>query len=274
MMSTFINNLKTALKTATERLFASALESESDEKSYGNQGENEFFEELAAISPEIFCKKNIILEKAEIDALLFYENKVFAVEIKNLKGSISGTESQIFREKDGFQEEIKNPFQQIKRAIYILKKSFPNVYINEIVYFHDAENVSVKSDKVFDSVEKLADYIRLNGKPSDKNNIESLKNEVSGADILQKNGLFGKRSEKCVIDSHGFCFSVNNEIIEKAMIRSIIIKHSLTKDDLLLILKDGRRVSLSLPNFMFFGYDGNERRKYAFAKIDCIETGI
>ena len=120
----------------------------SSEKRYGNNGEEVFIEQLKRSLPDCKIKRNVMINtndgNAEIDSLVLYQNKLFAIEVKSWKGRLTETEQGFIQEKtDRWTGEIhikyqKSPFKQLNRAIYLLRKQIPSkVWVNGIVFFED-----------------------------------------------------------------------------------------------------------------------------------------
>ena len=118
----------------------------SEAKRYGDFGETEFLNNIQRLLPDCKIKKNIVIQmaegNAEIDCLILYKNKLFAVEIKRWKGKLIEQNGKFTKDKyDRWTDEIhteiyKSPFKQLSRAVYLLKKQIPdNVWINNIVFF-------------------------------------------------------------------------------------------------------------------------------------------
>lgn len=66
-------------------------------KRYGNNGENVFALSLQRALPTCRLKHNVVIEtsegNAEIDCLVLYDNKLFAIEVKRWKGRLIETEN-------------------------------------------------------------------------------------------------------------------------------------------------------------------------------------
>ncbi len=82
--------------------------------------------------PDCKIKNNVIIHNsygnAEIDCLILYKNKIFAVEVKRWKGKIVEkndcfVQKKIDKRTGEVHIEKRNfPFKQLKRAIYLLRK--------------------------------------------------------------------------------------------------------------------------------------------------------
>ena len=89
----------------------------SEAKRYGNNGEDTFVHMLRSELPACQIKRNVIVMtsegNAEIDCLILYQNKLFAIEVKRWKGSITETENGFLQEKiDRWTGEIHSKYQK------------------------------------------------------------------------------------------------------------------------------------------------------------------
>ena len=123
--------------------------------------------------PDCMLKRNVVVSlpdgnaHAEIDCLVLLDDKLFAIEIKHWKGAVVERDDGFHKYKykndaDGVWESVnKSPFQQVKRAVSILKKQTHNRdWIQTVVYIEGASSVQISDDGVwFDDAGKLADYI-------------------------------------------------------------------------------------------------------------------
>lgn len=95
----------------------------SSTKRYGDHGERYFLNALIGSLPTAQIKQIVIINteegNAEIDCLILYQNKLFAVEVKRWKGRLTETENGFLQEKtDRWTGEIhtkyqKSPFKQL-----------------------------------------------------------------------------------------------------------------------------------------------------------------
>ena len=133
------------------RLGENSIPHTTQAKRYGNWGEDEFVYQIRTHLPNCQIKRNIVIQtlegNAEIDCLILYNNKLFAIEIKRWKGQLTECDGQFVQRKlDRWTDEIhtkvhKSPFKQLGRAVYLLRKQIPdNAWINNIVFFDLAEN--------------------------------------------------------------------------------------------------------------------------------------
>ena len=94
----------------------------SSAKRYGNNGEEIFIEKLERFLPDCKIKRNIIINtndgNAEIDSLVLYENKLFAIEVKRWKGRLTETEQGFIQEKtDRWTGEIHSKYQNTNSTL-------------------------------------------------------------------------------------------------------------------------------------------------------------
>ena len=249
-------------------------------KCYGNDGEDEFVDMLSRELPFCRIKRNIIIWNvdgcAEIDCLVCYENKLFAIEVKRWKGCITEYEGGFFQEKtDRWTGEthtkiLKSPFKQLGRAIFLLRKQVPiQAWVNPIVFFEDdeLESVSVSSDHVwFDCYQELADYIRNDGKPSFGSSAIAFFEKCISADYLE--------------DVHGntCCCLIYRDSLQFGSIPvdkivSIHIIHHWYYDELYIKLMDNTERIVALENGKIQYWENGVISSQALCKLDYIELG-
>ena len=168
------------IKMGFVRAGESSIPYVSEAKRYGNYGEDEFTYMLRRELPSCKIKRNVVIStsegNAEIDCLVFYQNKLFAIEVKRWKGRLTERENGFLQEKtdrwtgETHTKYLKSPFKQLGRAIYLLRKQIPiKAWINAVVFFEDdeLESISTCSDTIwFDRCQDLVSYIRNEGKTS------------------------------------------------------------------------------------------------------------
>lgn len=171
--------LRRILRTI-ENLFDWSYSMPNEAKRYGMRGEDVFCSQLRHYLPGAMVKQNIRIEtqgsRAEIDCLLLYQDKLFAIEVKSWKGeTIEKEDCFVQRKVDEWTGEIhekrhRSPFLQLARAIHLLRKQIPGyVWVNGIVYFKGAARVTASEDMPwFLEMNELADYIRHGGRASQK----------------------------------------------------------------------------------------------------------
>ena len=164
------------IKIIFTRMVEPSLPYTSDEKRYGNEGEDEFVLDIQARLPDCKIKKNIIVQtaegNAEIDCLILYKSKLFAIEVKRWKGRIVERGGNFIQYKwDQWTDEthtktLKSPFKQLRRAVFLLRKQIPeDAWVNDIVFFENSHDIKIESDNVwFDDMDALVSHIVSSGK--------------------------------------------------------------------------------------------------------------
>lgn len=273
------------IKIGFARMGESSIPYVSSIKRYGNNGENEFAYLIRQALPACRIKRNIVINtadgNAEIDCLILYQNKIFAIEVKRWKGRLFETENGFIQYKtDRWTGEIhskfqKSPFKQLNRAVYLLKKQIPYaVWVNNIVFFEDKEFESIKtlSDSIwFNEIDKLAKYIINDGKMSSAVNAERFYCECVSSDCLY--AKIWDKSLHCLIEYDSLKFQIDNEEISREQIRHIHINHHFAYDELNITLKDGRVKCITTENAKISLKENGTIRPQALCKIDYIELG-
>ena len=257
----------------------------SSTKRYGNYGEDEFVYFLKQMLPSCKIKRNIIIStpegNAEIDCLVLYEKKLFAVEVKRWKGCLFETENGFIQEKtDKWTGEIhtkyqKSPFKQLNRAIYLLRKSIPNkVWVNDIVFFddNDFEGITTLSNNVwFADIKKLVEYISVSGKPTVYEEANSFFDNCVASDYLYSKSW--DKSLHCLICSDSLNFNFGARQLGRSNIKRINIKHHWSYDELCITLLNNQTVSVIKENAKIQVVDNGFKKEFALCKLDCIEFG-
>jgi len=253
-------------------------------KRYGDDGEDRFIDMLCRDLPSCKIKRNIVIEtpegNAEIDCLVLYNNKLFAIEVKRWKGRLTERDDGFLQEKtDRWTGEthikyLKSPFKQLGRAIHLLRKQIPvKAWVNAIVFFEDdkLESVSTFSDNVwFDRFDDLVAYIRNEGKVSFGTGANDFFEKCVPADYLHAN--YGKLLP-CMIDRTTLRFKTPQGIIPADRIASIRIFHHWSYDKLHITLTDDSKRLISLENAKIQVNDNGRISTYALCKLDYIELG-
>ena len=252
-------------------------------KRYGDWGEDEFVLAIQSRLPDCKIKKNIIIQtvegNAEIDCLILYKNKLFAIEVKRWKGNLIERNGNFVQYKrDRWTEEIhtkvhKSPFKQLGRAVYLLKKQIPeNAWLNTIVFFEESDCIETDSDNVwFDDIEKLAAHIMSEGKSSWGNNAVSFLDKCIAADYLYCSS-WGE-SLHCIICDDSLRFTTPMGILNRRNIYSISIFHHWSYDEVKVTTKDGYCHIINVENGSIFVIDSGQRYRYALCKLDYIRLG-
>ena len=252
-------------------------------KRYGDWGEDEFVYAVQSRLPDCKIKKNIIIQtaegNAEIDCLILYKNKLFAIEVKCWKGQLVERSGDFIQYKhDRWTDEIhtkihKSPFKQLGRSVYLLRKQIPdNAWINTIVFFEEADHIETNSDNVwFDNIDELLSYICSNGKASWGNNAALFFDKCIAADYLYCNS-WGK-SLHCVVCDDSLHFTTSAGILERRNICSISISHHWSYDEVKITTIDGSSHIAIVENGSVYVIDNGYRYRYALCKLDYIQLG-
>ena len=255
----------------------------SQAKKYGDWGEDTFFRTIQSRLPDCKIKKNIIIQtaegNAEIDCLILYKNKLFAIEIKSWKGRLVDRDGNFVQYKlDRWTDEIhtkvhKSPFKQLGRAVYLLRKQIPdNAWINNIVFFEESDYIETESDNVwFDNVNELISHIISNGKPSWGNNASAFFEKCIAADYLYNNS-WGK-SLHCIVCDDSLRFATSSGTLNRHNIQSISISHHWSYDEVIIEAKDGTQHTVNIENGSVYVIDNGHEYRYALCKLDYIHLG-
>ena len=266
------------------RLGENSIPYTTNTKKYGNYGENEFVYRIRTTLPNCQIKKNVVINtlegNAEIDCLILYNNKLFAIEIKRWKGELIEYNGQFIQHKlDRWTNERhtkthKSPFRQLARAIYLLRKQVPEkAWINSIVYFEDAGNISANSENIwFDNIYGLIDYIQNSGQTSYANNAQKFFDKCIPADYLHSNSW--DNSLHCVICDNSLIFKTPNNFINRKDISSITIKHHWSYDEMYIKTHLGITHNIKLENGHIRVIENGYIKEYALCKLNYIELGI
>lgn len=252
-------------------------------KRYGNWGEDEFIYHIKNHLPNCQIKRNIVIHtldgNAEIDCLILYNNKLFAIEIKRWKGELIERDGQFVQYKlDRWTDEWhakshKSPFRQLNRAIYLLRKQIPEkAWINSIVYFEEADKLSINSEGVwFENIYSLIEYILNDGQTSYGNNAQTFFDKCIPADYLYSNSW--DKSLHCIICDDSLFFKTQNKFLKRSDISTISIKHHWSYDELCIKSHQGVIYNINLENEHLRVIENGHIRQYAFCKLDYIELG-
>lgn len=278
-----LRNLFHKLKTGITRLFEKPLPSVSAIKKYGNLGEDEVICALQSLLPKCKIKRNIIIRSAEgnaeIDCLLLYKSKLFAIEIKHWKGHLTETENGFIKcKKDIWTNELhtkhlKSPFKQLGKAVFLLKRQIPeNAWINSIVYFAESISVEASGENVwFNDIAKLVSYIAYGGKASQGNSAYLFFNRAVAADVLLSHAW--SKSLRCTVCDDSVHFQTPNGVLTKHLIHSISITHHWSYDEITLQARSGECYTKKIENASISILENGRKQEYALSKIDYIEFG-
>jgi len=267
------------------RFNSSSMDYLSEEKIYGNDGEDNVKDALIRALSDCEIKNNVIVNTSdrncEIDLLLRYKSKLFIIEVKHWKDSISEHSGVIIQEKvdkwtdDVYKKEPDSPFAQVKRQINLLKQSTnTSPYINGIVFFADAEVVNLSNEHVwFSDVFDMIDYIKTSGHISNFYEVSNCFNKAIESDYLFSNTFFGEKSLHCIIDEKSLIFNIRDKRITKEDIKEINIDHFFSYDSVIITLKNGEKTTTELENHEIVVLENNLKNKYSFSKIQKIILG-
>jgi len=268
------------IKIGFTRMAEPSLPYTTEAKRYGDRGEDGFVCAVRSRLPGCRIKKNIIVQtaegNAEIDCLILYQDKLFAVEVKRWKGRLVERGGNFVQYKrDRWTDEIhtkvhKSPFKQLGRAVYLLRKQIPeNVWLNSIVFFEESDSIETESDGVwFDSVSELVSYIQGSGKPSRGDNASAFFDRCVAADYLYCNA-WGK-SLHCIVCHDSLRFTTPSGVLDKSTIRSISISHHWSYDELQIKTTGGSIQTVNVENGSVYVLDNGRRYRYALCKLDHI----
>lgn len=276
------------LKLIFTRFAGNTLPIESGKKKYGNNGEDFLNENLKELLPECQIKRNVFIKTekttGEIDCLILYQNKLFAVEIKTWKGEITEKDDVfIQKKKDKYTGEIytkalKSPYKQLNRAIYLLKEEIKgDVFINPIVYFagDDYKKITINENHIyFYNIEGLVNYIKNYGKETFKK--EEAINfflKCNESDYIYASNFFNK-SIHCIIYNASLNFETTQSLLTRKDISEIHINHHMTYDELEIYLKDNSVRKIKIENGSIKVKSINDQiSTYSFSKINYIKLG-
>ena len=271
------------IKIGFTRMGESSIPYTTQAKKYGDWGEDEFVYAIQSRLPDCKIKKNIIIQtsegNAEIDCLILYKNKLFAIEVKRWKGQLVERDGDFIQYKrDRWTDEIhtkihKSPFKQIGRAIYLLRKENPeNAWVNSVVFFEEAYRIEADSDSVwFDDIDDLTYHIQNDGKVSWSNNAESFFDKCIAADYLYCNS-WGK-SLHCIVCDESLRFTTSEGALTRNDVDSISIVHHWSYDELIIKTVSGRVFSVNRENDYIVVNDIGYKYRYALCKLDYIKLG-
>lgn len=274
------------LKTGFVRLGGTSIPYVSSTKRYGDNGERIFINALTRALPLSQIKNNIVINtlegNAEIDCLILYKNKLFAVEVKRWKGYLTETENGFIQEKtDRWTGEIhtknqKSPFKQLNRAIYLLRKQIlGKVWINSIVYFEDKEfwGISTLNENVwFSDIDNLVNYVENDGETTYGNNeAKHFFDKCISADYLYSSSW--DKSLHCIIMPESLNIQTEQGLVTRKDMSYIHIIHHFSYDELNIKLNDGNNRRVVIENGKITVNDRGEFADYSLCKLDYIEIG-
>lgn len=263
-----------------ERKKGTSLPRPSEAKKYGDNGEDKFIIDVLSRLPYCNIKKNIIIKtptgNAEIDCLMLYKNKLFAIEIKRWKGQLIERDEHFIKYKsdrytnDIYSNVLKSPFKQLGRAIYLLKKQIPdNAWVNPIVFFEESTVIDIESNNVwFNDVDKLISYITKEGKASQESSAKSFFDKCVAADYLFD--ISQGKYLRCAISDDSLNFITHLGKIKKRDIASINIEHHWAYDELKIKMRNKHTCTITVENGSVAVLENGSVSRYSLSKIDRI----
>ena len=273
------------IKMGFVRTRESSIPYVDEAKRYGNYGEDNFTYRLRRELPLCKIKRNVVISTpdgdAEIDCMVLYNNKLFAIEVKRWKGCLIELDNGFLQEKtDRWTGEIhrksmKSPFKQLGRAIYLLRKQIPiKAWVNPVVFFEDdeLESVTAFSDNIwFSRYQDLVDYISNDGQASFGSGAKDFFDKCIPADYLY--AYTWGNSLHCIINRATLRFKTPKGNISADSIASIHIDHHWSYDELYITMIDGSSKTITLENAKIQVSDNGRISTYALCKLDYIELG-
>ena len=274
------------IKTGFARLSGKSIPNISSTKRYGDSGEESFIGKLKTELPFSRIKRNIIINtsygNAEIDCLVLYLDKLFAIEVKRWKGHLTETDNGFVQEKtDRWTGEIhskyqKSPFKQLNRAIYLLRKEISgNVWINSVIYFEDNEfeGISTASENIwFNNINDLVDYIKNDGEITYGNNeAKEFFDKCVSSDYLYARSW--DKSLHCIITPESLNIQTEQGLVTRKNISQINIIHHFSYDELDITMNDGAHRCAVIENGKITVNDNGKFANYSLCKLDYIEIG-
>ncbi len=260
----------------------------AEEKQYGDQGENYFAQEIQRLLPACQIKTNVLIHlpadrthpatDAEIDCLVLFQGRLFAVEVKHWKGNLLQQGDRILkRKKDAYTDEVhetvlSNPFAQIKRAISLLKKETGCfAWIWPIVYFCEADQVICEDETAwFQSVQAIVSYIKGVQGATDPKKAASCFEKSREADRIVANNRCVYR---CRILDDSFKFYGNQRVYTRKDIASVQVLHHFAKDEIYLTLHTGEQKRFVAQTASLVAYHDKKNHRYDYARLNAIFPG-
>ena len=271
------------IKIGFTRMGEPSIPYTSQAKKYGDCGEDEFVYAIQSCLPDCKIKKNIIIQtsegNAEIDCLILYKNKLFAIEVKRWKGQLVERDGDFVQYKrDRWTDDIhtkvhKSPFKQLGRAVYLLRKQITdNAWLNTIVFFEESDYIETENDNVwFDNIDELIAHIVNDGKASWGNNASAFFDKCIAADFLYCYS-WGKFLH-CIVCDDSLRFNTPKGVVSKNDIHSISITHHWSYDEIKITTHEGSCHSVNIENGSIYVIDNGHRYRYALCKLDYIQLG-
>lgn len=252
-------------------------------KRYGNKAEDDFEQRLVKILPNVKYKRNVFVDaptgRCEIDFLINYWNKLFIVEVKHLKGRLSGdSDGNLIKYKqdtytdDIHVKEVKNPFRQVNRQASLIKEmTDSHPWINTIVYFCDTKEVFLQNDGTwFTDMDDVTDYIENGGRESYQDEIKKCFSRCKSSDCVV-GGNVGN-TIRCNVSDSSFAFCG----YKKEDIKNLDSEHCFTYDNVYVCLKNGLVVFFKneIGELTFENIDGTDKTaRCSISKVSEVVIG-
>ncbi len=258
---------------------ASSAEVISEEKSFGDEAEVNFEKGIQRLLPEASIKSNVIVADrederfAEIDSLILYKGNLFAVEIKHWLGHLTYCDDCFISEKiDRYTgevhiKELRSPFDQLRRAISLLKKEVgASAWIEPIVFIWGADEVNIPEGYVwFDDIRDVASYIKdYDGSGREGENKRCFERAAESDMIAFKNG----NRVNCRITG-----ASPESLFTREQTEMLELRHRFAHDDVTVYLADGKTRSVSVDDGVISAEKGRESFSYYLKDIDYIYIG-
>lgn len=236
--------------------------------------------------PPAEIKRNIIINtsdgNAEIDCLMLYQNKLFAIEVKSWKGVLTEMDKGFTQEKTDcwtgeiHSKQLKSPFKQLQRAIALLKKEIPSkIWINPIVYFEgdELEGISTFSNNTwFSNINDLVNHIKNESKIVYENTeAQEFFDKCVPADFLYSKRR--KKSLRCIITSESLNIQTEQGLATRDNIAVIHIVHHFSYDELNITMTNNIHKHAVIENGKITVNTNGEFANYSLCKLDYIKIG-
>lgn len=274
------------IKIGLTRFGGTSIPDISSTKIYGDNGEEFFIDKLERALPLAEIKRNIVINtsdgNAEIDCLMLYQNKLFAIEVKSWKGVLTETDKGFTQEKTDcwtgeiHSKQLKSPFKQLQRAIALLKKEIPSkIWINPIVYFEgdELERISTFSNNTwFSNINDLVNHIKNKSKIVCENTeAQEFFDKCVPADFLYSKRR--KKSLRCIITSESLNIQTEQGLATRDNIAVIHIVHHFSYDELNITMTNNIHKHAVIENGKITVNTNGEFANYSLCKLDYIKIG-
>ena len=265
------------------RLLGKGMPRTTAVKQYGSAGEDSLVQALRRELPGCRVKQNVLVQtgegKAEIDCMVLYGSKVFAVEVKRWKGELCEQNGQILQKKrDRWTFEVhkklhRSPFKQLNRAVWLLRRQIPvSAWVNGVVFFDGAKRVTAEPGHIyFEDAAALAQYIRTEGRPSGAA-AEAFFDRCVQADVLASPRR--RISLQCLVCDDSLRFETDRGLLTRRDIAEIRIRHRWARDELYITTVDGATARAEAENRTITVQDNGRLYTYSLCKLEQIRLGM